>query len=227
MTGMHVLLRLCHPTSSCLIDRKSTAQGKYSSPQVPKSRSVSNSGGDQKKDNNKAAKEDASPPARRGVGDPDRRDPKHDLAITFLAKQDVLSQILKCHVKEDAAYKTQVPLATFRRTSAGVKYTDVGFLDGLIYGTSGHVLVEVKIAPVSLGEVLRQLKTYRGLVYNDGYGARIVGDVQLWLATAFDFSVSEAAILQQENILWLRLGPAFDTWIAADRRRPGTANTTL
>lgn len=65
--------------------------------------------------------------------------------------------------------------------------------------------VEVKIAPVPIGDLVRQIKLYRS------YGG---GD--FWIAaTAYDLTRAAVDTLRNENIHHVRLGPGFQEFVAS------------
>lgn len=65
-----------------------------------------------------------------------------------------------------------------------------------------HVLMEVKIHPVSLGDVLRQLKLYREFEPVD----------LMFLATAYGLPAEDVRALRAEKIVHVRLGANFEEY---------------
>lgn len=65
----------------------------------------------------------------------------------------------------------------------------------------GALLVEVKIEPVSVGDLLRQIKMYRSFVAASAIAA-----------TAYPMTKDEIAILRREGIHHVRLGDGFKAW---------------
>jgi hypothetical protein len=72
---------------------------------------------------------------------------------------------------------------------------------------SRQIIIEVKITPAGIGEILRQIGLYRQ--YFRGT------DVAWWLVTTYPLSSSDLAVLQQANVEHRILGEEFRTWIAA------------
>ncbi len=70
------------------------------------------------------------------------------------------------------------------------------------FNTSPSCIVEVKISKDSVGDAVKQLRLYQGIL-----GGALV------LATDYDLNTSEARLLRQEGIHHIRLGPGFDTWL--------------
>lgn len=70
--------------------------------------------------------------------------------------------------------------------------------------------VEVKILPISLGDILRQINLYR----------EYIGNVPFVLATVFDLSVASVKVLQDDNITPVFLGAKFKAWAREQRDLP-------
>lgn len=87
------------------------------------------------------------------------------------------------------------------------------------------LVVEVKITPLGLGDIIRQLKLYREFDFSvAGTYARTPID---WVvATAFPLSDSEVSILRdREKIHHVRLGSSFEKW-AEWQKRPSANQAT-
>lgn len=82
------------------------------------------------------------------------------------------------------------------------------------------VAVEVKIQPVSHAELVRQINLYREYedYIEDGHAVEWVA------ALRFDVPESYAAVLASERIRVVRLGAAFDAWVAKDASTDRAAN---
>jgi len=94
--------------------------------------------------------------------------------------------------------------------SAWQSIKDEAFPHRLAYG------IEVKIKPVPLGDLVRQIKLYRSY-----------SGVKRWIAvTAYPLTSSETASLHNEGILHMRLGPAFEQYVGAQRQGSAAAAAT-
>ena len=88
-----------------------------------------------------------------------------------------------------------------------------------------RVLVEVKIHPVDVDEVLRQVRLYQqyvGETYNQfkpsgrGYITKDNLGNQFWvLAVRFDISAAYRSVLEEHGIKVVQLATKFDEWVAA------------
>jgi len=76
------------------------------------------------------------------------------------------------------------------------------------------VAVEVKITPVSYGELLRQVNLYREYTQTD---------FEWVAAVAFDVNESYCNVLARERVRVIRLGQAFRDWAAAEQANAVTA----
>jgi hypothetical protein len=80
-----------------------------------------------------------------------------------------------------------------------------------LHRTSAAVFIEVKIAPVSLGEILRQVKLYDSyLDQADHY----TGRYDWVVATRFPLSTADVEALINEEITHVRLGTKFEAYVA-------------
>jgi hypothetical protein len=112
--------------------------------------------------------------------------------------------------------------------------TTIGFLDVRIdwfsadpvdWMVRGSVFVEVKIAPIGVGDILRQINLYRE--YASAVPARdtrehLRGTVSTaWvLATSFQLDAGQTETLQGAGITLIRLGEGFEKWFAERQKRP-------
>lgn len=75
------------------------------------------------------------------------------------------------------------------------------------YQTDLALGIEVKVQPVAIGNLLRQVKLYRS------YSA-----VEQWMvATPYDLSSSEVQYLRNEGVLHARLGARFEAFVASEQ----------
>jgi hypothetical protein len=83
------------------------------------------------------------------------------------------------------------------------------------------IIIEVKITPAGIGEILRQIGLYRQYFrVPESRDFHRRADVAWWLVTTYPLSSSDLAVLRQENVKHFTLGEEFRTWIAA---RPAAA----
>nr|BDD44595.1 hypothetical protein 2 [Flavobacteriaceae bacterium] len=71
-----------------------------------------------------------------------------------------------------------------------------------IYSGQSSIAIEVKVRPVRIGDILRQLNLYRGYYLADHWV----------VATCYSMSERDRAALQQQDILHVRLGERFQEW---------------
>lgn len=158
---------------------------------------------------------------RLGFQDPDRKTPDHDLACRYLAQRDQLRKIVALYMPHKS--NNYVDGMLFDRCTVGSaeleqpltkgerQYkTHIGFLDiaarfTLIDTTRKHdtnlyVVIEVKIQPVDVGTILRQLNLYKQ--YVPSYPQR-----NWLLATAFSLNVEEVKSLG--DVKHVYLDPAY------------------
>lgn len=92
----------------------------------------------------------------------------------------------------------------------------------------GRVFVEVKIEPVRVTDVIRQMKLYADY-FPYPVGASLPDDFPRGiLAAPWDLTATEAEALGREGFRFVRLGDGFDRWRAeADRTRPAPKRPTI
>lgn len=164
--------------------------------------------------------------AKLGFADPDKRSSLHDLACQYVAQPAIADSIglttADAHrnvfdLKFEAAARAQFECPISK--GEGQYKTTIGFVDVILpmgyYPAGGEwchvpVFVEVKITPVGLGEILRQIRLYEEYVGG-----------QFWLLLAgFELSDSLARGLLDAGVRPVQLGPNFRTWAAAQRAVP-------
>jgi hypothetical protein len=145
--------------------------------------------------------------ASLAFADPDKKVPAHDFACQYLAQPDVAASVLDAlfgsadRPRKGLRSKMEVPISK----GYGQYKTTIGFLD-LVIGY--NFAVEVKILPIGVGDLLRQVNLYR----------EYVPDHSWIVVTAYDISPADKAALMAEGVRHLRLGPAFDDWCREQER---------
>ena len=99
--------------------------------------------------------------------------------------------------------------------SQGVRHVNVG--------------VEVKIAPIGIGDVLRQIKLYRAYTDNSTqYCDGLSSDIVRWIvATAYPLSALDLQSLTNERIVHVFLGGAFRAFVESQAEASGTGNVEV
>jgi hypothetical protein len=166
--------------------------------------------------------------ARLGFADPDKGNPKHDLACQYLAAN--LGPLVSV-VQSDTWRVLKVSKCEMEHMiSKGYEQykTTIGFVDLLVPVMAGvtetdangqpkewhHqevIAVEVKINRVSVGDALRQIRLYRG--YRIAWG-----DVHWILATSFPVSKLDLETLKASDVHHVFLGRAFERWAEEQSR---------
>jgi hypothetical protein len=177
--------------------------------------------------------------ASLAFGDPDKRDQTHDLACEFLsqpAQSERIAELVEPSAEKVVSAATEVPVSK----GEGKYKTTIGFVDVLINWSGirreGKVIVEVKIARVSVGDVVRQLNLYGEYVgFNSSEdlfsaklaalsGAPITRSVRRVLATVYELDAGHTALLKREGICHIQLGEGFKKWFE-DRSKAERPNT--
>lgn len=159
--------------------------------------------------------------ASLSFGDPDKKDPLHDLGCQYISQPSVCNA-MNIALQEGGKLEfdeSRCPVLEAPITKGEGKYkTMIGFIDVTLpfKNQNGHVDVfaEVKIKPVELGEILRQISLYRE--FKDGP----------WILVAdFDMTASLEEGLKAHGIMPIRLGEGFKSYVEQQRfiQRPGTA----
>jgi hypothetical protein len=169
--------------------------------------------------------------AKLGFADPDKRSPLHDLACQYVAQPAIADSIgltvteagIASDLKFEASKCAQFECPISK--GEGQYKTTVGFVDVILpmgYAREHRwrpvpVFVEVKIAPVGLGEILRQIRLYEE--YTGG---------QFWLLLAgFELPDSLVRGLLDASVHPVQLGPNFRNWAAAQRAAPRATNVKV
>jgi hypothetical protein len=83
------------------------------------------------------------------------------------------------------------------------------------FGSTSAVILEAKIYPVGVGDIVRQVNLYRE------FRKIPEGSIDLpyhWcVATAFDLSAADVSMLRESRVRHIRLGEAFEEWCEAAR----------
>jgi hypothetical protein len=177
-------------------------------------------------------REDKTLLAKLGGQDPDRKDPLHDLACTYLAQPDQALRIAVLTSKlseREVVYRAEAETEVIVRTASGFA---IGFIDVAVKAYIGVPLseaeraaivekyrwcpnydgmrevwtnVEVKIAHVQAGELLRQLNLYRSVARG---GAMVA---------ALRYAPTQAEKQQPSGggVKVVRLADGFDAWRAS------------
>lgn len=195
--------------------------------------------------------------ASLGFADPDKREPLHDLACEYLAEpiqSERLTRLASPRAAAAGEVRTKSVLEAVISKGEGQYKTTIGFLDLRIDweagASNGSIFVEVKINPISVGDVLRQIRLYRshigeqlklepidaetfkarvaalGASKEDGHEKakaaplRIPAGTSWILATAFDLDSGQVDMIRQADIVPVRLGDGFTKWFEERQQRP-------
>lgn len=84
----------------------------------------------------------------------------------------------------------------------------------------GNLLVEIKVSPCPVSEIIRQLKTYEQYLEGESGLLYQTEDFIYVAVTAFDLSVADVEMLRAAEICHLRLGQSFEDY--ARQRKDST-----
>lgn len=161
--------------------------------------------------------------ASLGFLDPDKREPLHDLACEYLSEPAQATRMARLAGAPETEDVATVPTLEAQIAKGEGQYrTTVGFLDLRIEWKTetaeGTVLVEVKIQPISIGDVLRQIALYRGHLKSVSLAAPVVLNKPVSAETFKDRlrelsgekrSLGAAETVQDKGMSWF-LATAFD-----------------
>lgn len=186
--------------------------------------------------------------ASLGFSDPDKKLPLHDLGCRFLAQPEMLrglfdkfntrnldvgesakliDHFVGAHVeapltKGQNQYKTVIGyadvIAHFGSNVITYDISDVARSKGYQIVTNQQSwLMEVKITRETVGNIIRQLNTYRLYLHFP----------HTFVATIFDLSEDETAMLAGANIIHLKLGPKFEQFVEKQKQTPASSKNVL
>lgn len=185
-----------------------------------------------------------------GFADPDKKDPMHDLACEYLMQPKQSRRIVELVEPRDVdeGLITESSIETVISKGVDQYRTVIGFLDVKIDwrretkgpGESGLVAIEVKIKPISVGDIIRQISLYREYVVPARDFTKLSKPIDAatfrdrlkklsssepiqsvaenrsttkWvLATAFDIDAGQLGMLEDSGITSIRLGVGFSDW---------------
>jgi len=202
--------------------------------------------------------------AALGFRDPDKKEPRHDWACQYLAQPPVFFKMIVAMAHavdpEPLGFNAEkfgfTSNLEFMLTKGLGKYkTTLGYLDMFprlrIIGTlddkpvdlQWDLIVEVKIQPVPIGDVLRQMALYREfasakpLRQNDDGSPHpetplvtkfIKGGVShALLVTDFDLDATDVQTLQKARIGHVRLGQGFEDYVTARKAAPPAVSISI
>jgi len=185
--------------------------------------------------------------ASLGFADPDKREPLHDLACEYLSQTPQSERIARLVEPGVVSVESRTEVAILKgdgqyRTTIGFLDLRIDWIDETVSSYSarakGSVLTEVKIRPVGVGDILRQINLYRShitenLSYEnndirsriramDGEKAayKLISDKFWVLATTFELDHGQAQTIRGANITHIRLGDGFTKWFEGRQHRP-------
>jgi hypothetical protein len=185
--------------------------------------------------------------ASLSFGDPDKREPLHDLACEYLAEPIQSQRLVRFATTFKGDVSTVSKSEVVISKGEGRYRSTIGFLDLMIeweenatvpkdeHGWAtrslarGIVVVEVKINPIGIGDLLRQIGLYREYVGgNPTPSERLrfletgeqVGQLSWVLATAYALDAGQMDTLRQSCVHCVRLGDGFTKWFEERQKRP-------
>ncbi len=173
--------------------------------------------------------------AKHGFDDRDRREPSHDLACQYLAQPESSH---RRGLDISAAATVGNPKFEHPLIKGEGKYrTTIGFIDLIIpcravvrfvdpqtfkavhiFEDSYKMCIEVKVNPVGIGDLLRQIKMYQE--YMDS-------ECTVWIvATTYAISRIDQDTMRTESIEHVQLGDRFKSW-AEDTGASGSSSSLV
>jgi hypothetical protein len=166
-----------------------------------------------------------------GFADVDKGNTRHDLACEYLCDYRRVHKLFGFDAATDGS-NTGATLERHISKGTGQYKSTIGFLD--ISGTTwlfkrdarAFFVIEVKIAPVSVGDMIRQIKLYREYwppprgsrdPFADDDVPDIRDDVRWAIVADFDLDDGPVQLMKTAGIVFARLGPAFEAWL---KKRP-------
>jgi hypothetical protein len=167
--------------------------------------------------------------ARLGFADPDKKNIDHDAACMYVAQQDVANLVVTTAIERgpkwsaDTMQDLNVDLLAVRQEyhlqkGEGQYATTIGFIDVIAHARcsckdkataqprmiyADTFFVEVKINPVRIGDILRQMNLYRSYLKGMPHGV---------VVTSWELSHAEDMAVRREGHVWMQLGEGFRLW---------------
>jgi hypothetical protein len=148
--------------------------------------------------------------SRFGFSDPDKKADRHRLACRYMTRPEVLKSLVR--VPSEATMRAEQEYLISKGRAQFTQH--IGFADVLLfvdhkdYRSSGVILIEVKIQPVSVSEIIQQMRLY-------AHYLEIAGtSVDLSIAVVdFDMLDEDQDTLKAADITSVRLGSGFESWL--------------
>lgn len=165
-----------------------------------------------------------------GFDDRDKSNHLHDWACQYVAIPDITFKVAGLVFPDREFVICEPGFEKLMTKGEGQYATTIGFADVCFLlefpdskvrrDSYGGLCVEVKIDPVSVGEVIRQINLYKKYHHSLFNGFRAY-PIRWVLATYFIYDEYDMAALRGSGIHPVYLGQAFDDW--CEKRRSGPA----